>query len=132
MKDQFPYLTDTQLSTLDSLYPNPNQTCPNTGCYWRQLADVYGETRYMCPSLFISRAYTAHAPEVSNYAYRYNVLDPKQEAEGRRRATHSRGQCDLGTEQHQRRSTFVVLRKWHQCIHIAADAGLLDELCQVL
>ena len=82
MKDQFPYLTDTQLSTLDSLYPNPNQTCPNTGCYWRQLADVYGETRYMCPSLFISRAYTAHAPEVPNYAYRYNVLDPKQAAEG--------------------------------------------------
>lgn len=118
---QFPYLTSSQLGTLNKLYPNPNQTaCPATGCWWRQVSNVYGEMRYMCPGLYISSVYanlTASNKQsrglpprekrassggtqildvmfprldekkissvaAKSYAYRYNVEDPNQVAEG--------------------------------------------------
>ncbi|ETS81908.1 hypothetical protein PFICI_06910 [Pestalotiopsis fici W106-1] len=82
LRTQFPRLTLEQLGKIDELYPNPNATaCPSSGCYWRQLANAYGEMRYMCPGLFISTALTKYG--VSNsWAYRYNVEDPKQVAQG--------------------------------------------------
>ncbi|KAI1865080.1 hypothetical protein JX265_008127 [Neoarthrinium moseri] len=81
LHNQFPRLTLDHLGTIDELYPNPNETCPNVGCYWRQLSNAYGETRYMCPSLFISSAFTQHGVPQS-WAYRYNVEDPTQIAQG--------------------------------------------------
>ncbi|KAI2627853.1 alpha/beta-hydrolase [Hypoxylon sp. NC1633] len=78
---QFPYLSETQLDTIESEYPNPNDTCPNTGCYWRQVSNVYGDMRYMCPGLYISSAITNHGIGAS-YNYRYNVEDPDQVAQG--------------------------------------------------
>ncbi|KAI4869892.1 alpha/beta-hydrolase [Hypoxylon rubiginosum] len=78
---QFPYLTDDQLDTIDEMYPNPNDTCPSVGCYWRQVSDAYGDLRYMCPTLFISSAMTQHGVAHS-YNYRYNVEDPDQVAQG--------------------------------------------------
>ncbi|KAI0179737.1 alpha/beta-hydrolase [Hypoxylon sp. FL1284] len=79
--EQFPYLTDHQLNTIDTLYPNPNKTCPNEGCYWRQVSNAYGDMRYTCPGLFISSAMTKHGMSRS-YSYRYNVEDPDQVAQG--------------------------------------------------
>ncbi|KAI1411979.1 alpha/beta-hydrolase [Hypoxylon sp. FL1857] len=81
LRDQFPDLTRQQLDKMDSMYPNPNNTCPNTGCYWRQVSNVYGDMRYMCPNLYISSAMTRHGIGRS-YNYRYNVEDPQQMAEG--------------------------------------------------
>ena len=81
LKNQFPFLTLEQLGTINSLYPNPNQTCPNVGCYWRQVSNAYGEMRYMCPGLYISSAFTKYGLSAS-YAYRWNVEDPTQVAEG--------------------------------------------------
>ncbi|KAH9905988.1 alpha/beta-hydrolase [Xylariomycetidae sp. FL2044] len=78
---QFPYLTFEQLDEISSLYPNTNLTCPNPGCYWRQVSDAYGDMRYMCPGLFISTAMAQHGVGQS-YNYRYNVEDPEQVAEG--------------------------------------------------
>jgi len=58
LTEQFPYLTPAQLAAIDSLYPNANQSaCPAPGCWWRQVSDAYGDTRYMCPGLYISSAY---------------------------------------------------------------------------
>lgn len=55
---QFPYLTTSQLSEIDELFPNPDQAqCPSDSCWWRQVSNAYGELRYMCPSLYISSAY---------------------------------------------------------------------------
>lgn len=106
LTEQFPYLTSDDLAAIDSLYPNANQSaCPASGCWWRQVSDAYGETRYMCPGLYISSAYAnisistppsswprrsvggggsirARKPAAKSYAYRYNVEDPAQLAQG--------------------------------------------------
>ncbi|KAI1372196.1 alpha/beta-hydrolase [Hypoxylon crocopeplum] len=82
LRDQFPYITDLQLRKIESMYPNPNNSsCPSTGCYWRQVSNVYGDMRYMCPGLYISSAMTVFGVGRS-YNYRYNVEDPTQVAQG--------------------------------------------------
>lgn len=81
LRDQFPYITPAQLADINALYPNPNDTCPNAGCYWRQLSDTYGEMRYMCPGIFITSAYVDHGVPQS-WHYRWNVEDPAQVAAG--------------------------------------------------
>lgn len=81
MLDQYPFMTLEQLDEANGLYPNANTSCPDTGCYWRQVSDVYGEARYMCPA----RAFTAAlagAGITNSFAYRWNVQDPQQMAEG--------------------------------------------------
>lgn len=47
---QFPDLTKSQLETIAKLYPVPKEG------WWRQTSNVYGEMRYMCPSLYINSA----------------------------------------------------------------------------
>ncbi|KAM0350652.1 hypothetical protein ACHAPU_003139 [Fusarium lateritium] len=74
---QFPFLSLEQLDTINQLYPNQNKTCPNTGCYWRQAADVYGDMRYKCSSLYISNALAKYGVSKS-WNYLYNVEDPTQ------------------------------------------------------
>ncbi|KAI3339182.1 vacuolar triacylglycerol lipase [Ustulina deusta] len=82
LKSQFPYLTLEQLGRINSLYPNQNNaSCPSSGCFWRQVSDVYGDMRYTCPGLFISSAMTNFGMPQS-YSYRYNVEDPAQVAQG--------------------------------------------------
>lgn len=81
LRNQFPYLSLEQFAKINSLYPNPNDTCPNVGCYWRQVSNAYGEIRYMCPGLYISDAFTKQGVPQS-WAYRWNVEDPDQIAEG--------------------------------------------------
>ncbi|KAK0632745.1 Alpha/Beta hydrolase protein [Immersiella caudata] len=82
LMDQFPHLTINQLTRLSELYPNSNQTmCPEKGCWWRQLSNIYGEMRYMCPGLFLNAAFARHGVEAS-YAYRWNVEDSEEMAAG--------------------------------------------------
>lgn len=79
MRNQFPTISDEQLARLDKLYPNANETCPNVGCWWRQTSDVYGETRYMCPSLYLSDVLSQGS---KTYTYRWDVEDPDATAAG--------------------------------------------------
>lgn len=81
IKNQFPYVTLEQFAAINELYPNPNDTCPNVGCYWRQAADTYGEMRYMCPGLYVTAAYVDYGVPQS-WHYRWNVEDPEQIAAG--------------------------------------------------
>jgi len=83
LRDQFPYLTLPQIKKLNALYPDTALRFPKSGAYWRQLANVYGEMRYMCPGLFASSAFSGH-PTLATKAwnYRYNVEDPQQMADG--------------------------------------------------
>lgn len=81
LKNQFPYITTEQFADINALYPNPNDTCPNVGCYWRQLSNTYGEMRYMCPGLYVTSAYVERGVPQS-WHYRWNVEDPAQVAAG--------------------------------------------------
>jgi carboxylesterase type B len=79
LKDQFPDLTDAQLAQIDAFYPKAQQF-PDSGEYWRAASNAYGQMRYMCPGLYISSAFSnALTP---SWAYRYNVEDPIEMAEG--------------------------------------------------
>ena len=84
MLNSYPDLSLDDLADANDLYPNKNRACPGIGCYWRQLSTVYGEARYMCPALTITAAISRYgaARGVPSYAYRWNVEDPEQEAQG--------------------------------------------------
>jgi cholinesterase len=81
LKNQFPLLTLEQLDKINRLYPNPNDTCPDLGCYWRQAANAYGDLRYMCTNLFVAAAFSKYGVK-NNYNYHYNVEDPTLTATG--------------------------------------------------
>ncbi|KAK2674757.1 Alpha/Beta hydrolase fold [Fusarium oxysporum f. sp. vasinfectum] len=81
MKANFPFLTLEQLGQINELYPNKNESCPNPGCWWRQVSDVYGDMRYMCSSMYISNALTLHGVP-NSWNYWYDVEDPAQMAAG--------------------------------------------------
>ncbi|RYO85989.1 hypothetical protein DL764_009074 [Monosporascus ibericus] len=81
LHDQYPYLDLAHLMEVNSLYPNQNTSCPSPGCYWRQVSDVYGDMRFMCPAMFIS-SMAAQYGVPRSWNYRYNVEDPGQMAEG--------------------------------------------------
>lgn len=78
LHDQFPYLTLGNLQDIDSLYPTTD--CNTPGCKWRLVSDIYGDMRYMCPTLFMSQRYAAAG--VHSWNYRWNVEDPTQQAQG--------------------------------------------------
>ncbi|PHH92608.1 hypothetical protein CDD83_6535 [Cordyceps sp. RAO-2017] len=84
MLDQYPFLTLDQLGQANRLYPNGNGSaaCPGRrGCYWRQVSDVYGEARYMCPARAVTAA-LVRAGVRRSFAYRWDVQDPAQVAAG--------------------------------------------------
>lgn len=81
MLDQYPFMSLDQLAEMNELYPNPNNTCPDKGCYWRQVSNAYGEARYMCPARAMTSA-LAGAGVNGSYAYRWNVEDPEQMKQG--------------------------------------------------
>ncbi|KAK3395405.1 Alpha/Beta hydrolase protein [Sordaria brevicollis] len=87
IKDQFPAITAAQLDNLNKLYPNPyGSSCSGPGCWWNQTGQVYGEMRYMCPGLYLNDAfdhYNDHYTKgTSSWAYRWNVKDQEQLANG--------------------------------------------------
>lgn len=87
IKDQFPAITAAQLDQLNQFYPNPHaSTCPNSGCWKAQAGQVYGEMRYMCPGLYLNDAFDYFNDNYlkgrSSWAYRWNVEDQEQMANG--------------------------------------------------
>lgn len=77
----YPFMSLDQLQEANQLYPNPNNTCPNTGCYWRQVSNVYGEARYMCPAMTVSSAMATHGV-ADTYHYLWDVEDPDEVKSG--------------------------------------------------
>lgn len=81
MQNQFPDLSLKQLKKLNELYPVENTpSFPDSGRYWRQVSDVYGDMRYTCPGIFVSGTYANDS--IPNWNYRWNVIDPVANAEG--------------------------------------------------
>jgi carboxylesterase type B len=82
IQNQFPYMTQSQVSKINSIYLTPNQTMsfPNAGSYWRPASTAYGEIRYICPGIDLSSIYSAAG--VPSWNYHYAVQDPDSEAAG--------------------------------------------------
>lgn len=81
LQDQFPALTLAQLGKVNDLYPvEDTPSFPDSGRFWRQVSNAYGEMRYICPGIFISQTYAKM--NVANWNYRWNVIDPPAAAEG--------------------------------------------------
>lgn len=82
LRNQFPALTLPQLTQLNILYPvEGTPVFPDSGLYWRQVSNVYGDLRYKCPGEFICSMYQTHGVRDS-WNYLWNVTDPTQAAEG--------------------------------------------------
>lgn len=81
LQAQFPDLTLKQLKKLNELYPvEGTPSFPESGRYWRQISDVYGDMRYTCPGIFVSGTYANDS--IPNWNYRWNVIDPIAAADG--------------------------------------------------
>ncbi|OAG38818.1 hypothetical protein AYO21_07013 [Fonsecaea monophora] len=81
LHDQFPDLTSDQLQRIGELYPNNGPQFPNSGSWWRQVSNAYGDMRYMCPNLFIAASYARYGVS-GNWNYWYNVQDASQVRQG--------------------------------------------------
>ncbi|KAK4697339.1 hypothetical protein P7C71_g717, partial [Lecanoromycetidae sp. Uapishka_2] len=88
LQAQFPLLNDSNLDTIQSLYPPEYQgysKIGNAGQYWRSTSDAYGDQRYVCPGFFmnnVSAHYASKNPTAGNWNYHYNVTDPGQIMQG--------------------------------------------------
>ncbi|KAJ5081997.1 hypothetical protein N7532_011040 [Penicillium argentinense] len=82
LKDQFPSLTPTHLSKINSLYLTPSQTktYPGAAPYWPPTSKAYGELRYICPGVEMSRVFASAGQKSWNY--HFAVQDPHHDAIG--------------------------------------------------
>ncbi|OQN99050.1 hypothetical protein B0A48_14911 [Cryoendolithus antarcticus] len=81
IKDQFPDFTKDQLDIVNYLFPVDNTpTFPDSGRFWRQVSDAYGEIRYICPGIYISEIYAKY--NIPGWNYHWNVIDPPAAAAG--------------------------------------------------
>lgn len=80
---QLPFLSPEHLQRIGELYPNQGPQFPNSGPWWRQASNAYGDIRYMCPNLFISAMFARHGGgRVGMWNYRFNVQDQDLVAAG--------------------------------------------------
>jgi carboxylesterase type B len=84
IKDQFPLLTPAQLRQINILYPNNESWAHwnNSGAWWRQTSNAYGEMRYNCPGINVSDIYAATFNRKDVYNYHWDVEDPAAAAQG--------------------------------------------------
>jgi carboxylesterase type B len=81
LANQDPSLSNSSISILDDLYIKVNKpSFPNKGHYWRQAADAIADIGTHCPTRNIQNAIARD--NVATYNYKYNVLDPADEASG--------------------------------------------------
>jgi carboxylesterase type B len=82
LQKQFPYMTQSQMTKINSIYltADKTETFPGAGAYWRPASTAYGEIRYICPGIDMSSVYAAAG--VPSWNYHYAVQDPTSEASG--------------------------------------------------
>lgn len=76
--NQYPQLSLEMLGNIAGLY---NASCTDAACWLGEVADMYGQMRFMCPALFVSSSFAKHGVPQS-WAYRWNVEDPDQMKNG--------------------------------------------------
>ena len=78
LKKQYSFLTPTQLTKYNTMYGLDQQ---DSSPYWHRVSRAYGETRYICPSLYLSTDLIKYN-NAETWTYRFDVLDPKAVAKG--------------------------------------------------
>lgn len=83
IRDQFPYISPPELDWFKKTYlSHPDtQKYKNTGSYWAVTATGYGEMRYICPGIALSRQFTSYGVSTT-WNYHYAVLDPTLDSKG--------------------------------------------------
>lgn len=84
LQAQFPALKPQHLSRIHDYYLrdiNSSQLYPNATRYWHPVSNAYGELRYKCPGIAMSKIYDKAG--VPNWNYHYSVLDPADQASGK-------------------------------------------------
>lgn len=84
LQAQFPALKSQHLSRIHDYYLrniNSSQLYPNATRYWHPVSNAYGELRYKCPGIAMSKIYDKAG--VPNWNYHYSVLDPADQASGK-------------------------------------------------
>ena len=79
IKNNFPNVTTSQLNKYSDMYGFENST--GTSDFWKVASAAYGETRYICPGIHLSQLVTQHGND-KVWNWRYDVMDPKQRADG--------------------------------------------------
>ncbi|KAI9054419.1 hypothetical protein LZ554_001581 [Drepanopeziza brunnea f. sp. 'monogermtubi'] len=79
LSNNFPKLTPAHRAQIDSLYPRAEQY-PGKGEFWKSAANAYGEMRYSCPSIYLSRLIAA--ADTPSWNFRWDVLSPANARSG--------------------------------------------------
>jgi carboxylesterase type B len=94
IRNQVGNITDTQLQEWKTVYPESlnnvtfsgallNATYPGAGNEWQRFAAMFGDAGIRCIAYFESDM-LAYAGNTQNWHYHYDVLDPRDEANGNR------------------------------------------------
>lgn len=80
--DQFPSISKGQISRINDIYltDDKKKTYPGSGPFWPPTSTAYGELRYICPGIEMSRVYAKAG--LPSWNYQFAVQDPKHEAIG--------------------------------------------------
>ncbi|ODH39832.1 hypothetical protein ACO22_01775 [Paracoccidioides brasiliensis] len=82
LKNQFPALQQKHLDKIHKLFPKTNDDFPNSGPYWRQASNAYGNMRYNCPALALSLASSTWGNHEKAWHFHYDVDDPPSTKSG--------------------------------------------------
>ncbi|KAJ5151585.1 hypothetical protein N7492_009880 [Penicillium capsulatum] len=82
IKNNYPGLNDTQLSTINRAYPL-TQPLPKHKPYFPSAAKAYGESTFTCPGNLMSASMAQHFSADKVWNYRFNVRDPSEVAAGK-------------------------------------------------
>ncbi|PQE33279.1 triacylglycerol lipase protein [Rutstroemia sp. NJR-2017a WRK4] len=81
LRNNWPKLTSSQLQKIHTYYPQ-GRAYPDSGAYWSAAALAYGEIRYNCPGIYLSRVHFHDIPTVGSWNYHWDVLSTANNASG--------------------------------------------------
>ncbi|EEA22238.1 triacylglycerol lipase, putative [Talaromyces marneffei ATCC 18224] len=85
LSDNFPFLNETELSTINSMYMSSpdDPVYSGAGKYWQGVSNAYGEMRYICPGIYLTTAYNNDSTTRNTiWNYHYAVLDSTANSTG--------------------------------------------------
>ncbi|PGH18492.1 hypothetical protein AJ80_04462 [Polytolypa hystricis UAMH7299] len=82
LRTQYPALKPEHLEKIHSYFPKTDDKFPNSGPYWRQTSNAYGEMRYTCPAMSMAQSLSESGGFKKSWSYEYAVETPPAIASG--------------------------------------------------